>query len=366
MEYAIWKGIRLSAHEVSKSVEKDTEVRLVSSKELFCPDPECKNPILRYCNGEIKRPYFAHICNTHCDYGEYDKMNSTEVKDACRMLFEHLVSLGYDVQMEAKILKHHYTHVFIKTKQDERFAIELGDKTTKTKYINRINKEYKNNGISVRWILVATGNFCDLTEYSFKKSLKKDLIIIDPKTKSIEQYKIDETKYIIAGEEVYSKNYPKIYKKTGVIGDLVVEDKEITIRGFYKDYDEWHAIKIKKFEEKKEKEEKRITKERIEGEKKWQEEQNKRRQETIILPSTPSYKQYKKSIRPSYEERKQEIVNKMNQMTEPVCDSLGIRWIKCEKCGKIDEASRFLDYGGVNRATRGECRDCCCKIKNKI
>ena len=365
MEFAMWKGKKISAHKVSKDFDLKTKVKLASSKELFCPDPECENPRLRFCSGEIKRPYFAHVCNTNCDYGEYDKTNSSEIKDVCQFLYEHFVSLGYDVNIETKVLRHHYAHILIKNEQGKHIVIELGDKTTTARYINRISEEYKNKGFFVRWIYVGElstpkekEKLYYLKEYSLNKSTNNDLIIIDPKTKEIGQYKIDETKYIIAGKEVRSENYPKTYECIKTIEELVVEDNEVTIKNFYKDYDEWHTRKVKKFEEKKEEEEK----ERIEREKKWQEEQKKRERATIMLPNTHSHRQYKKPIKPSYEERKQEIMSKINQTTDSVYDSLGIRWVKCEECGKIDEEMKFLDIGGPKRSqTQGVCRDCCNK-----
>lgn len=53
-----------------------------------------------------------------------------------------------------------------------------------------------------------------------------------------------------------------------------------------------------------------------------------------------------------------EVKDKFTQQDEPIYDSSGKRWIKCEKCGKIKLAEQFCDYGGKNRVNTGECYDC--------
>ena len=55
---------------------------------------------------------------------------------------------------------------------------------------------------------------------------------------------------------------------------------------------------------------------------------------------------------------------KMNQQTEIVRDEKGVRWVRCEKCGKIDTEEHFPFLGGQNKATLGTCRECINKSKN--
>ena len=51
MENAIWNGITIIASDISKDYEKEKQVRKASGrKELRCPDPDCKHPVLRYCH----------------------------------------------------------------------------------------------------------------------------------------------------------------------------------------------------------------------------------------------------------------------------------------------------------------------------
>ena len=74
MENAIWNGRTLVACEVAENYEEEKEVRKASySGELRCPDEGCLSPILKYCHGEIREPYFAHRDNAECDYVLFEK-----------------------------------------------------------------------------------------------------------------------------------------------------------------------------------------------------------------------------------------------------------------------------------------------------
>lgn len=69
----------------------------------------------------------------------------------------------------------------------------------------------------------------------------------------------------------------------------------------------------------------------------------------------------------SYEERKQEILPRMNQTEEKVWDCAEQRWIRCKICGKIDLSSEFSKYGGPHEETLGVCRDCYIKsVKDSL
>ena len=76
MEHAKWNEQEINAADIAENIELECKIREVSSKELFCPDPECENPILRYCRGEKKRAYFAHLHNSNCDYAQFDRLPS--------------------------------------------------------------------------------------------------------------------------------------------------------------------------------------------------------------------------------------------------------------------------------------------------
>lgn len=375
MEFALWRGKKISASDVSADYSYETEVRSVSSKELLCPDPNCANPILRYCHGDKKDAYFAHVCNENCDYSEYDRDTPSEIKLVCKRLYYHLTSLGYNVQMEVKVLEHHYTHILITTSDNERIAIELGNQRTSEKYIERITQEYKNAGISVQWIVIDNLDTPEgedrvywLKRYILNESIHNDLIIIEPETCRVGQYKIDEKRYFVDGREIESRNYPKTYMQESYIKDLVFVDKEITLEGFLDSYNLWFEKKNKMFQiRKKELEKISALKKKQQNEQlaKIKQRENKDyekiKQRFTYIPYKSndfiSGQQPSKSIA-SYEERKSEIIDRMNQTKEIVLDSTGVKWIKCEICGKVDESTAFIMYGGKNRATLGTCVEC--------
>ena len=74
MERALWNETKLVAGEAAADFHLEKQVRRASTEgALVCPDPECGG-ILRYCHGEVKRPYFAHRgASASCGYAAYDK-----------------------------------------------------------------------------------------------------------------------------------------------------------------------------------------------------------------------------------------------------------------------------------------------------
>ncbi len=379
MEFALWNGKKISASEVSAEYSYEVQVRDVSSKELLCPDPNCANPILRYCHGDKKDAYFAHICNEHCDYGDYDRDTPSQIKLVCKRLYTHLASLGFNVQMEVKVLKHHYTHILVTTDNNVKIAVELGNQRTSEKHIEKITQEYEDSGILVQWIVVDNLDIPDgedrvycLKRYILNESTNNDLIIIEPETYKVGQYKIDEKRYCAVGREIYSENYPKTYTVGSTLEDIVIENNELTLPGFIASYNTWFEKKNKQFLKKKEQLEKEAAEERKRQAERLEEIRQKQKEERAKRGQAFTYTPYKsatpapvfqplepeKKPQLSYEERKSEIIDKMNQTENVVIDSTGVKWIKCEICGKVDEASEFVMYGGANRRTLGLCAEC--------
>lgn len=371
MEFALWNGKKISASDVSAEFSYETQIRDVSSKELLCPDPNCANPILRYCHGDKKDAYFAHICNEHCDYGDYDRDTPSQIKLVCKHLYNHLTSLGYNVQMEVKILEHHYTHIHITTDNNERIAIELGNQRTSEKRIERITQAYKYAGILVQWIVVDNLDipegedrvYC-LKRYILNESPNRDLIIIEPETYRVGQYKIDEKRYFAAGREIYSENYPKTYTVESTLENIIFENNELTLPGFIASYNTWFEKKNKQFLKKKEQLEKEAAEERKKREKEWNkknEERAKRGQTFTYTPYkpitlTPVFQPPKPEIKAqlSYEERKAEVIRLFEQNLSEIVDSTGVRWFKCNTCQIIKEDPEFVYYKGLT----GLCREC--------
>ena len=53
-----------------------------------------------------------------------------------------------------------------------------------------------------------------------------------------------------------------------------------------------------------------------------------------------------------------EIKNKFTQQDFQIRDSLGRRWVQCERCGEIKLLPEFASYGGTKRINLGVCYKC--------
>ena len=54
----------------------------------------------------------------------------------------------------------------------------------------------------------------------------------------------------------------------------------------------------------------------------------------------------------------EEVKNSFNQQEKIIRDKYGIRWIQCERCGKIGKEGEFVSYGGKNHVNLGVCKKC--------
>ena len=98
MENAIWNGESLVAYEVAEDYEVEKQVRMASYRgELRCPDEGCLSPILKYCHGEIREPYFAHRDNAECDYVLFEKNADKKVcpRNSRRLFRSRVVRVGF-------------------------------------------------------------------------------------------------------------------------------------------------------------------------------------------------------------------------------------------------------------------------------
>lgn len=259
MENAIWHKENITATQVVEFFELETQIRIASrNKELRCSDTGCSNPILKFCFGEKKRAYFSHISNCNCDYAKFDQSNTEEIRSVRKALHDHFQNSGYYVEEEVKVLPHHYTHLLISLEYSKKIAIEFVSQSTSNAQMIRIANEYKSNGIAVVWMVVGDHKIDqqDIKSMSFKKRFSINesncLLILNPNGNDISQYVLDRDSYQIDGKEIKSQNYPPIYSESSTIDNLVFENYEITILGFYDRYNKWHQKKTKAFNKLKE------------------------------------------------------------------------------------------------------------------
>lgn len=346
MEHAKWQGKIICAGEIAKKFEKEQEVRKASRrKELTCPDEEC-NGTVKYCHGEKKGAYFAHLTNYNCDYHIFDSNDNHYFRAIRRKLQAHFLELGLSVEIEKKVIPHHYAHFVITDIDKKVVAVELGTKNTSAYAIEYLQNEYAAEKINVRWLVVGDiiqkfkeEDLFWLKRYLVNKTSSRDFIMIDWNGDKVCQCRWDSKKYEYNGRSVKLGNYTELYSDWADIDALVFENGEFTLVGFNDRYEKWLIEK-----------EKRIMAyaQEMEASIKANEYIHAvRRDYPIVMQSS------NKAL--SYDQRRAEILPLMEQREHQVSDSSGKKWFYCEKCGKIDEENEFVI---MNRNNTGSCRDC--------
>ena len=344
MENALWNGKLYTAAEIAESYELEKSIRKASGrKELRCPDADCSSPVLRYCHGEIKSAFFAHLDNCTCDYAEFDKENTQLMRKVKRTIYESFVEQGYDVQLEVKLLPRHYTHLLFTMSTGKKIAVELGTQRTTANRIDYLSEQYERIGVDVKWIVISNSQTpvkenetFFIKRYILNESKRKDILVLNWDGTEITQYIVDPNKYLYRGNSIYSENYPEIYSETAGLEALAFEEDELTIRGFHSRYNEWLIRKRAAFDKKLAQmaeeaalREKRMRERQEEYERQEREGVAKARTMPPIIASRSSTT-YSRPSTPSmsYEARRESILPRMDQQTEQVRDATGARWIR--------------------------------------
>ncbi len=374
MENAIWNGQIYTATEIAEFYELEKNIRKASGrKELRCPDPECPNPVLRYCHGEIKCAFFAHLDNCTCDYAEFDKENTQLMRQVKRTIYDSFTSRGFDVQIEVKLLHRHYAHLLFTLPNGKKIAVELGTQRTTANQIDYLTEQYRNIGVEAKWMVIS--NFQTpvkenetffIKRYLLNESKRKDILILNWAGTEITQYIVDPNQYLYRGKSVSSDNYPEIYSETAGLDSLDFEDEELTIRGFHLRYNDWlkrkrdaFDKKIVQLEEETIRREKYMREQQEEPKRQWDEMAN--RASTLhrsVFEHLSAMVTRCEATTISYEARRESILPRINQQTEQVRDMTGARWVKCEICGSVETEEKFWSYGGDNHVNLGMCYKC--------
>ena len=374
MEKALWKGQLYTAADISESYELEKTIRKASGrKELRCPDADCPSPILRYCHGEIKTAFFAHLDNCTCDYAEFDKENTHLMRKVKRIIYDSFVAQGYAVQLEVKLLPRHYTHLLFTMPSGKKIAVELGTQRTTANRIDYLSEQYASIGVDVKWIVISNSQTpvkenetFFIKRYLLNESKRKDILVLNWDGTEITQYIVDPNQYLFRGNRIHSENYPEIYSETAGLGSLVFDEDELTIQGFHCRYNEWlkrkrsaFDKKIAQIEEEAVLREKRMRERREEFERQRREmvaQANTVPNRTVVGSTSTSSHFATSSL--SYEARRESILPRMNQQQEQVRDATGARWIKCVLCGSVETEDKFWSYGGANHVNLGTCYKC--------
>lgn len=401
MENAKWNGVLYVATDVSKKYEIEKCIRKASGRrELRCIDPDCDNPVIKYCHGSKSMPYFAHIRKSSCEYEEFDRENTPIIRSVKSILYDVLKTKGFDVQLDVKIVSHHYTHLLIDN-NGNKLAIELTSKSISANRIDYIASKYKESNVKVKWVIVndleSPSRESDLPfikRFIVNETDRKDVLEITPDGRIVYQYMLDPNKYEYKGRELQSVNYPQIYQVKSYISMLTIENQELTISGFFDKYTKWLNTKKEAFSKKIlsiQNEEKRLVENsmRLEAEKRRLEEERlikareiraikekqqfeaeeikkneeKRqmteiRQKIEIINSLIKKDEKAKMIEKSDQEYLSEINDDFSNGEKMILDSLGRRWLKCKVCGRKLKKDAFAVVGRFGEYNLGTCWKC--------
>lgn len=254
MEKALWKNENIYASTVKESYEFEKLIREASSKgELRCSDTNCESPILKYCHGNKKRPYFAHKYVSDCDYDKYDRNNSEIINNIKSLIFEHLIKNGFKADVDKKVFEHQYAHIAV-FKDVGFLAVELVSDSVTSRRINRVLDQYKTNDISVQFLVVgdyvlleneSDSNF--IRRFSLNETFNNNLLVINETGSEIYQYRMDSFNYTYCGTRL--PDYESVYYEKSDFEELMFENGFLTISGFDDRYNNWYNQKQCKFKE---------------------------------------------------------------------------------------------------------------------
>ena len=237
METALWNGILYTISEIAEDYELENRIR-AAKKELRCPDPNCANPILRYCHGD-QRNYFAHLDNCECNYKRYEKDLTPLIRKVKSIVYDVLRAKGFNIKIDARITETEYAHLLIELSDEKRLAIEFATPQITQKRVRKIIDKYNRSDIELCWIVVSNfqtplfeNDTCFIKRHLLNESINHDVIILDEDGVEIVQYKEDR-----ASARVNSRT--DIYRENSEVSSLSVENTAVTIGGFKERYNKW-------------------------------------------------------------------------------------------------------------------------------
>lgn len=260
MIYALWNGELLNVDDISQTEETETKIRIASThKELRCKDPNCTAPVVCYKHGAKRGAHFAHISKGNCDYADFDKNDTSVVRDARGLLFQHFANLGYDVQREQKLPNsRRYCHLIFHI-GDRNIVLHIAQSTTPATDIKTMTEECEKSGYELIWIVL--GNSDDIQyekenyhamRYTFNHSAKKDLLILDIGKGKISQTRWDDkTNYSYKGRLMsqYGGQDVHLFREVKNVNKLRIINGNLTLEGFDKRFDDWTKTKDTAFQE---------------------------------------------------------------------------------------------------------------------
>ncbi len=256
MQSALWNGKRIYAWNVAEDYAFEKEVRLASSrKELRCKDKDCTHPVLRYCNGDKKEPYFAHLDASDCDYSKFERTFGV-MENLTARLAQILQKNGYDVDVQVKLFKGHITYIVAWKAGETPVAIDFITHMKGVEDIEGWAKSYQENHIPYTFIvadrkldITSERNTFFAKRYSLNETANNYLVVISWGGEAVTQTAMDRNDYHYKGRSCQFPEGMGIYFFEGTKADvLTLENGQITIPGFTNRFESWLSDKERFFE----------------------------------------------------------------------------------------------------------------------
>ena len=246
MQKASWNGQSLYAYEVAEDFDFETVIRKASvRKQLLCEDPGCKTPIVRYCNGGEKEPFFAHLINSGCDYCKYEKKSASTIP-IMKKVAQILKSKGYNIDIENKLIPGHITQITADLDLNNKVAVDFISRQKGVFEIEGIAREYTLRNIDYTFVVADDSLILkDETRAFFAKRYalnKYNLLMISFDGSKVKQIALDVNNYGIYKNRrcVFPLEYQSDYFAIARMTDcLVFENNHLTTPKFEKLFTEW-------------------------------------------------------------------------------------------------------------------------------
>lgn len=255
---AVWQGRILDVDEVAQTEEFETMIRKAGKNhELKCTDPHCKCYV-GYKHGPKRKPHFFHIGESDCEYAKFEKQDTPIKKEIRQVLYNHFISLGYDIQREIRIPNSRKYCDLLFNLDNQNLALFILLSTTSVNYVEKIIKECEQNNCKPLWISV--GDPYDIhrekdhyfaMRYQFNHTINKNLLIIDNIASTVAQIKEDDRSYEYKRQVLNSRYFSgniKNFQSIKPVNTLRVIENELTIDSFPEDYRKWIESKNNAFE----------------------------------------------------------------------------------------------------------------------
>ena len=364
MQLAIWNGKRIYAREVAEDYFLEKEVRRASAnKEIRCAQKDCPHPALRYCNGDKKEPYFAHLDASDCDFSRFER-NFGVMESLTIRLAQILEKNGYEVVMHERLFPGHITYLMAGKLGETPVAIDFITHMKGVEDIDGWAKSYRENNIPYTFIvadrkldITSERNTFFAKRYSLNETTHNYLVIIDWEGKAVSQTAIDRNEYNYKGRNCPFPEWMGVYYMESKNADvLVLEGIQITIPGFTNRFETWLYNKEQFYENWKKKVDEQEEIERLRREKEARRvAERKKEQERLAeqkrLEEEQRRKDVEKARAKAEHERKERVIEEAKQraMNHP---KLSAVYTILSGCSYVSGTFQFKDSSGYQCRTR--------------